>query len=71
LANSYVAIVQKEISFYSELLGKQISGSYSICGRMLIVTSSDGRQKSAPLGGVNPENLARLTLIELEAQKSE
>jgi hypothetical protein len=38
---------------------------------MLTVTSSDGRQKSAPLGDSNPETLARLTLIELEATKSE
>jgi hypothetical protein len=61
----------KKISFYSERLGKKISGVYSISGRMLTVTSSDGRQKSAPLGGSNPETLARLTLIELEATKSE
>jgi hypothetical protein len=63
--------VQKKISFYSERLGKKISGVYSISGRMLTVTSSDGRQKSAPLGGSDPEILARLTLIELEATKSE
>jgi hypothetical protein len=63
--------VQKEISFYSERLGKQISGIYSISGRMLIVTSSDGRQKRAPLGGSSPEILARLTLIELEGCRSE
>jgi hypothetical protein len=48
------------ISFYSERLGKQISGVYSISGRMLIVTSADARQKSAPLGGSSPEILARL-----------
>jgi hypothetical protein len=59
------------MSFYSERLGKQISGIYSIAGRTLIVISSDGRRKSAPLGGSKPELLARLTLIELEAQKSE
>jgi hypothetical protein len=62
--------VQKQISFYSERLGKQISGSYSISGRMLIVTSSDGRQKTAPLGGINTKVLARLTLIDLEATKT-
>jgi len=38
---------------------------------MLIVTSSDGRQKSAPLGGSSPEVLARLTLLELEAAISD
>jgi hypothetical protein len=69
--NSNSASVQKEISFFSEQLGKKISGGYSIFGRMLTVTSSDGRQKSAPLGGVNTEMLARLILIELEAAKSE
>jgi hypothetical protein len=63
--------VQKEISFYSERLGKQISGVYSISGRMLVVTSSDGRQKCAPLGGSSPEILARLVLIELEARQSD
>jgi hypothetical protein len=63
--------VKKRISFYSKQLGKQISGVYSISGRMLIVASSDGQQKSAPLGGVNAEILARLILIELEASKSE
>jgi hypothetical protein len=64
--------VQKEISLYSERLRKQISGVYSISGRMLIVTSSDGqRQKFAPLGGSSPEILARLTLIELEARQSD
>jgi hypothetical protein len=63
--------VQKKISFYSQRLGKRISGAYSISGRMLIVTSSDGRQKSAPLGGSSPEVLARLTLLELEAAISD
>jgi hypothetical protein len=63
--------VKKEISFYSNRLGKQISGVYSISGRTVIVASSDGRQKNAPLGGVNAETLARLLLIELEATKSE
>jgi hypothetical protein len=38
---------------------------------MLIVASSDGQQKSVPLGGVNAEILARLILIELESSKSE
>jgi hypothetical protein len=63
--------VQKETSFHSERLGKQISGVYSISGRMMTVTSSDGRQKSTPLGGTKPEILARLTLVKLEAGKSE
>jgi len=36
---------ENEYPFYSERLGKQISGVYSISGRMLIVISSDGRQK--------------------------
>ena len=31
-------------------------------GRMLIVISSDGRQKSVPLGGINTEVLACLLL---------
>jgi hypothetical protein len=62
--------VQKEISFYSERLGKQISGVYSKSGRMLTVISSDGRQKSVPIGGSKPEILVRLALIELEARKS-
>jgi hypothetical protein len=34
---------------------------------MLTVTTADGRRKNAPLGGTNPEILARLTLVELEA----
>jgi len=38
---------------------------------MLIVTSSDGRQKSVPLGGIDAEGLARLMLLELEVIKSE
>jgi hypothetical protein len=59
------------ISFFSERLGKRISGAYSLSGRMMIVTSADGRQKNAPLGGTNPEILARLTLVELETAKSE
>jgi hypothetical protein len=62
---------QTPISFFSERLGKQISGAYSLSGRMMIVTSADGRQKNAPLGGTNPEILARLTLVELEAAQSE
>lgn len=33
---------------------------------MLTVTTSDGRQKTAPLGGSKPEILARLVLIDLE-----
>ncbi len=33
---------------------------------MLTVTTSDGRQKTAPLGGTKPEILARLVLIDLE-----
>jgi hypothetical protein len=63
--------VRKEISFYSERLGKQISGVFSTSGRMLIVTSADGRKKSVPLGGSSPEILARLTLIELEPAVSD
>jgi hypothetical protein len=35
---------------------------------MLTVTALDGRQKRAPLGGGRPEILARLALIELEAE---
>jgi hypothetical protein len=38
---------------------------------MVTVTAADGRQKSAPLGGSNPEILARLALIELEVKNSE
>ncbi len=56
----------KDISFYSERLRKQISGTYARSGRMLTVTTSDGRQKTAPLGGSKPETLARLVLIDLE-----
>jgi len=62
--------VRKEISFFSERLGRKISGSYSLFGRMLTVTTADGRQKSAPLGGTNPEILARLTLLDLESGTS-
>ena len=62
---------QKEISFFSERLGKQISGTYLLLGRMMTVTAADGRQKNAPLGGTPPEILARLTLVELEAGKPE
>lgn len=61
----------KEISFFSERLGKQISGKYLLLGRMMTVTAADGRQKNAPLGGTPPEILARLTLVELEAAKPE
>ena len=56
---------QKEISFFSERLGKQISGTYLGLGRMMTVTAADGE----PLGGTPPEILARLTLVELEAAK--
>jgi len=62
---------QKEISFFSERLGKQISGTYLLLGRMMTVTAADGRRKNAPLGGTPPEILARLTLVELEAAKPE
>jgi hypothetical protein len=41
---------QKEMSFFSERLGKQISGKYLLLGRMMTVTTADGRQKNAPLG---------------------
>jgi predicted RNA-binding protein with PIN domain len=61
----------KVISFYSEQLGKKISGTYSLSGRMVIVTTSDGRQRRAPAGGGKPETLARLALIELEAANSD
>jgi hypothetical protein len=37
---------------------------------MVTVAASDGRRKSAPLGGTNPEILARLALMELEAKIS-
>ena len=58
----------KEISFYSEQLGKQISGTYSLSGRLLTVTTLDGRQQRAPAGGGNPEILARLALVALETK---
>jgi hypothetical protein len=61
----------KDISFFSERLGKQISGTYLLLGRMMTVIAADGRQKNAPLGGTPPEILARLTLLELEATKPE
>jgi len=64
-------INQKDISFFSERLGKQISGTYLPLGRMMIVTAADGRQKNTPLGGTPPEILARLALVELEAAKLE
>jgi hypothetical protein len=67
----HVLTDQKDISFFSDRLGKQISGTYLLSGRMMTVTSADGRQKNAPLGGTPPEVLARLTLIELEAAKPE
>lgn len=35
----------------------KVSGSYSLFGRMLTVTTPEGRQNSAPLGGTNPEIL--------------
>jgi hypothetical protein len=62
---------QTPISFFSERLGKQISGTYLLLGRMMTVTTADGRQKNAPLGGTSPEILARLTLLELEAANSD
>jgi hypothetical protein len=63
--------MHKQISFYSERFGKRIFGAYSLSGRMITVATSDGRQKSVPLGGTTAEVLARLTLTELEAGKSD
>jgi hypothetical protein len=60
--------MQKDISFYSERLGRQITGTWSLFGGKLTVTACDGRQKTTLLGDSSPESLARLMLVELEVQ---
>jgi hypothetical protein len=35
---------------------------------MMTVSTLDGRQKTAPLGGSKPETLALLALVELESK---
>jgi len=60
--------MQKDISFYSLGLARQITGNWSLFGEMLTVTAWDGRQKTTQLGGSSPESLAHLMLVELEMQ---
>jgi hypothetical protein len=67
ISNRFLALRKRKYRFLRSNLGRQISGTYAILGRMLTVVSPDGRQNSAPLGGGSPEILARLTLIQLEA----
>jgi len=62
--------MRKEISFYSDELGRDISCTYSALGGLLAVTTPDGRQKIARLdSSSSPVTLARKILIEMEREK--
>jgi hypothetical protein len=64
--------MRQEISFYSEALGKRLSGSYLIEGGILTVFCDDGRKmetQARESGEGGPEYLARQMLIELEREK--
>jgi hypothetical protein len=57
--------MQREISFYSEKLGTNVSGIWSVFGGRITVTAPDGQQQTTHLGSSTPETLARLMLVEL------
>jgi hypothetical protein len=65
--------MQKEFSFYSERLKRELSGSYSVFGPLITVTSPDGRQKITQVGSSgSPEgldSLARILLRELAVEE--
>jgi uncharacterized protein Veg len=61
--------MQKEISFYSERYGRHLSGIWSVFGGRITVTARNGRQQTTQLGSSTPETLARLMLIQIEAQR--
>jgi hypothetical protein len=64
--------MRQEISFYSEALGKHLSGSYLVEGGILTVFCDDSRKKETQArasGERGPEYLARQMLIELEREK--
>jgi hypothetical protein len=65
--------MQKEFSFYSERLKRELSGSYSVFGPLITVTSPDGRQKITQVGSRgSPEgldSLARILLRELAVEE--
>jgi hypothetical protein len=61
--------MQREFSFYSERVGKHLSGIWSVFGGRLTVVAPDGRQKTIQLGSSTPETLVRMMLIELAGQR--
>jgi len=62
--------MRKEISFYSDELGREISCVYSAFGGLLTVTTLDGRQKIAPLdSSKSPVTQVRKILVEMERRK--
>ena len=46
-----------------------LNGEMWVAGGLLIVTSSDGRQKTAQVGNSRPAGLARLMLLEMEEER--
>jgi hypothetical protein len=63
--------MRKQISFYSEALGKQLHGSYTVEQGTLTVYSED-RTKKIQVGTSvkEPEYLARQMLIEIERERT-
>jgi hypothetical protein len=62
--------MKKDISFYSEALGKEVHGSYTLEQGTLTVYSED-REKQIQVGtsAKDPEYLARQMLIEIERER--
>jgi hypothetical protein len=61
--------MQKEISFYCDELGREVSCTYSALAGLLVVTTPDGRQKIAQLDlSSSPVTLARKILMEMERE---
>jgi len=63
--------MKKDISFYSEALGKEVHGSYTLEQGTLTVYSED-REKQIQVGtsAKDPEYLARQMLIEIERERT-
>jgi hypothetical protein len=61
----------QKLSFYSEALGKQLTGSYTVEGGILTVFCDNGSkiETEARATSISPEYLARQMLIELEHEK--
>ena len=63
--------MKKDISFYSEALGKELHGSYTLEQGTLTVYSEDReKQIQAGTSAKDPEYLARQMLIEIERERT-